>query len=160
MTVVLVTAPPGREGDAILELEWSLGRVKVRGTDWRGVLIGETPLPGNEVVERLRNFETQAIQRLIPFDRFVSARWEELERAALELGEKIDGTFAVRARVRGNKKLSAREIEIRLGSVIVGLGKEVNLGDPDYTLLVEVLGKRAGLSLVRRGELPRFEVRE
>ncbi|ASA78390.1 THUMP domain-containing protein [Thermococcus sp. 5-4] len=161
MTILLVTTPQGREGDGILELEWALGKVRVRGTDWKGVLLAETPLSKGEALERLRNFETQAIQRVVPLDLIVPARREEIEGAILQLAEKINGTFAVRAKVRGNKGLSARELEIGLGSLVVErFGLDVNLSDPDYTLVVEVLGKKAGIGLVRRGELLRFEVVE
>ena len=159
MTVLLVTAPQGREGDAILELEWALEKVRVRGTDWKGVLLAETPLPREDALWRLRGFETQAIQRVVPLDRIVPAKKGEIEKAVLELAERIDGTFAVRAKVRGNKKLSARELEIGLGSLIVErFGLPVNLSDPDFTVVVEVLGKRAGVGVLKRGELLRFEV--
>ena len=159
--ILLVTAPPGREGDAILELEWALERVKVKGTDWRGVLLAETPLSKDEVLERLGNFETQAIQRVIPLERLVPAKWEEIEKAVLELGKSIRGTFAVRARVRGNRKLSQRELEVRLGSLLVErYNLKVNLSEPDYTVFVEVLGKKAGVGLVRKDEVLRLEVRD
>ncbi|AHL23477.1 THUMP domain-containing protein [Thermococcus nautili] len=159
--ILLVTAPPGREGDAILELEWALGKVRVKGTDWRGVLLAETPLPKDEALKRLRNFETQAIQRVIPIERLVPARWEEVEKAVLELGKAIDGTFAVRARVRGNKRLSQRELEVKLGSLLVErYNLKVNLSEPDYTVIIEVLGKKAGIGLVRKGEVLRFDVKE
>lgn len=161
MTILLVTTPQGREGDGILELEWALGKVRVRGTDWKGVLLAETPLSKGKTLERLRNFETQAIQRVVPLDLIVPARREEIEGAVLQLAEKIDGSFAVRAKVRGNKGLSVRELEIDLGSLVVErFGLRVNLSDPDCTLVVEVLGKKAGIGLVRRGELLRFEVVE
>ncbi|MCD6373389.1 MAG: THUMP domain-containing protein [Thermococcus sp.] len=161
MTVILVTAPPGREGDAILELEWALGNVRVKGTDWKGVLLAETPLPKEEVLERLRGFETQAIQRVVPLDVIVPARWEDIENAVVELGKKIDGTFAVRAKARGNRELSQRELEVKLGSLLVeGYGLRVNLSEPDFTVIVEVLGKRAGIGLVRRGELLKFKVED
>ncbi|NJE10903.1 THUMP domain-containing protein [Thermococcus sp. MAR1] len=159
MTILLVTTPQGREGDGILELEWALGKVRVRGTDWKGVLLAETPLSKGEALERLRDFETQAIQRVVPLDIIVPAKREEIEGAVLQLAGKIDGTFAVRAKVRGNKKLSQRELEIGLGSLVVErFGLKVNLSDPDYTLVVEVFGKKAGIGLVRRGEFLRFEV--
>ncbi len=159
MTVLLVTAPQGREGDAILELEWALGRVRVRGTEWKGVLLAETPLSREEAIERLRGFETQALQRVIPLDVIVPAWRREIERAALELAKRIDGTFAVRVRVRGNKNLSGRELEVGMGSLIVErFGYGVNLSDPDCTVVVEVLGKRAGVGVVKRGELLRLDV--
>ncbi len=159
MTVLLVTAPPRREGDAILELEWALGRVRVRGTDWKGVLLAETPLSRGEALERLRGFEIQALQRVVPLDVIVPARRGDIERAVLELAKRIDGTFAVRARVRGNKKLSGGELEAGMGSIIVErFGYSVNLSDPDCTVVVEVLGKKAGVGVVKRGELLRLDV--
>ncbi len=161
MTMLLVTTPPGREGDAILELEWALGKIRVKGTEWKGVLLAETPLSKEDALNRLRNFATQAIQRVVSIEKLVPARWEEIEEAAMRLAEKMDGTFAVRAKVRGNKKLSQRELEINLGSLIVEhFGLPVNLSDPDYTLVIEVLGKRAGLGVLKRGEAIRFEVVE
>ncbi|NJD98624.1 RNA-binding protein [Thermococcus sp. LS1] len=161
MTVLLVTAPQGREGDAILELEWALEKVKVKGTDWKGVLLAETPLSREEALERLKRFETQAIQRVIPLEVLVPARREEIEEAALKLAEKIDGTFAVRAKVRGNKALKARELEIDLGSLIVErYGLKVNLSEPEYTLVVEVIGKKAGVGVLKPDEMLRFEVKD
>jgi tRNA acetyltransferase TAN1 len=161
MVTLVATVPPGREGDGILELEWPLEKVRVRGTEWMGVLLAETPLPKDEALKRLREFETQAIQRVVPLDVMVPARREEIENAVLELARGITRTFAVRAKVRGNKKLSQRELEVDLGSLIVErYGLPVNLTDPDYTVVVEVLGKKAGVGIVGRDDILRFEVKE
>lgn len=161
MVVLVVTCPPGREGDAILELEWALEKVRVHGTDWRGLLYAETPLKKEEVVKRLKEFETQAIQRVVPLDEAVSANLETIEKKAVELMENKKGSFAVRAKVRGNKSLGEKELEIKLGSAIVGCyGLKVNLTDPDWTLAVEVIGKKAFLGVLKRGEMLRFEVRD
>jgi tRNA acetyltransferase TAN1 len=159
--ILLVTTPQGREGDAILELEWALEKAKVHGTDWKGVLLVETPLTKEEALKRLMDFEAQAIQRVIPLEVIVPARREEIETAVLELAQGINGTFAVRAKVRGNKKLSQRELEVGIGALIVEkFGLPVNLTDPDYTVVIEVIGKKAGIGIVKRGELLRFEVKE
>ncbi|ASJ08117.1 RNA-binding protein [Thermococcus siculi] len=161
MTVLIVTTSQGREGDAILELEWAMEKVEVHGTDWKGVLLAETPLSREEALQRLRNFETQAIQRVIPLDVIVPAKKEEIEAAVLELAGRINGTFAVRAKVRGNKKLSQRELEVGIGALIVEhFSLPVNLSDPDYTVVIEVLGKKAGVGVIKRGELLKFEVVE
>ncbi|WP_456368658.1 THUMP domain-containing protein [Thermococcus sp.] len=159
--LLLVTVHPGREGDGILELEWALERVRVKGTDWRGVLLAETPLSKEEALERLKNFETQAIQRVVPLEMLVPAKLEEIEKAVLKLGRRIKGTFAVRAKVRGNKRLSQKKLEVELGSLLVErYDLKVNLSEPDYLVLVEVLGKKAGIGVVRRGEVLKFEVRD
>ncbi|AMQ18636.1 THUMP domain-containing protein [Thermococcus peptonophilus] len=159
--ILLVTCPQGREGDAILELEWALEKVKAHGTDWRGVLLAETPLSKEEALQRLKDFETQAIQRVVPLEVLVRASFGEIADAVLKLAENIWGNFAVRAKVRGNKKLSQRELEVKLGSLIVEhYNMPVNLSNPDYTVVVEVLGKKAGVGVLKRGEILRFEVEE
>ncbi len=161
MVVLIVTCPPGREGDAILELEWALGRVRVRGTDWRGLLVAESPLSKDEAIERLKRFETQAIQRVVPLDLLVPASLDVIEQRAIELMGGKTGTFAVRARVRGNKKLREMELERKIGEAIVrAYGLRVNLTDPDWTLAIEILGKKAGVGVLGRGEILRFKVVE
>lgn len=161
MVVLIVTCPPGREGDAILELEWALKKARVRGTDWRGVLLAETPLRKEEVLKRLISFETQAIQRVIPLNVFVPARIEEIEKKAVELMSDKSGTFAVRAKVRGNKKVREKEIEKRVGLAVVSAhGLKVDLTEPDWTVVVEVLGKKAGVGVLGRDEVLKFETRE
>ena len=161
MVFLVATCPPGREGDAILELEWALGRVHVRGTEWRGVLIAETPLGRDEVIKRLLSFETQAVQRVLLLDCLLPAKLEEIEEKAVELMEGKTGSFAVRARVRGNRKLREKEIERVVGSRIVeGLGLKVNLSSPDWVVVVEVLGRKAGIGVLKRDEMLRFEVED
>ncbi|ASJ01566.1 THUMP domain-containing protein [Thermococcus gorgonarius] len=161
MVVLVITCPPGREGDGILELEWALGKVHAKGTDWRGVLIAETPLSKDEAIKRLLSFETQALQRVIPLDCLLPARLEEIEKKAIELMEGKTGTFAVRAKVRGNKKLGEKEIERIVGSRIVKEhGLEVNLSNPDWVVVVEVIGKKAGVGVLRKDEILKFEVKD
>ncbi|MDV3103780.1 THUMP domain-containing protein [Thermococcus waiotapuensis] len=161
MVVLIVTCPPGREGDAILELEWALEKVHVRGTDWGGVLIAETPLSKDEVIKRLLSFETQALQRVTPLDYLLPAGIEEMEEKAVELMKGKTGTFAVRAKVRGNKKLGEKEIERALGSRIVKeLDLRVDLSRPDWVVAVEVIGKKAGLGVLRGDEVLKFEVKD
>jgi tRNA acetyltransferase TAN1 len=161
MVVLVVTCPPGREGDAILELEWALEKVRVHGTDWRGVLIAETPLSKEEILSRLRSFETQALQRVVPLEEALPADYDAISDAVLELMKRKEGTFAVRARVRGNRRLSARELEIKLGSEIVkAFGLPVNLSDPDWTVVIEVFGRKAYVGVLGRGEMLRFEVED
>ncbi|NJF25845.1 THUMP domain-containing protein [Thermococcus sp. Bubb.Bath] len=161
MVVLVVTCPQGREGDVILELEWALENVRAHGTDWRGVLIAETPLSKEEILSRLRSFETQAIQKVIPLEEAIPADYDAIRDAVLKLMKGREGTFAVRARVRGNKRLSARELEIKLGSEIVeAFGLPVNLSDPDWTVVVEVFGKRVYVGVLGREEMLKFEVKE
>ncbi len=157
---IIATCEPGREGDAILELEWALGRVKVRGTQWRGVLVAETRLSIEEALERIRRFETQAIQRVVPLDTITSVDTLEEEVLKLVALKLPPSKFAVRVRVRGSH-MSSKEMERKLGSEILARfpGLRVDLTNPDWVVVVEVLGEKAGVGVVRSGDLLRLETK-
>ena len=41
-----------------------------------------------------------------------------------------------------------------------GLGLKVNLSSPDWVVVVEVLGRKAGVGVLKRDEMLRFEVED
>ncbi|AAL82082.1 RNA-binding protein [Pyrococcus furiosus DSM 3638] len=154
----LATCPPGREGDAMLELEWALN-AKVKRTRWGGVLIGETPLGKQEAIERIKTFETFALQRFIPIDYVVPL--EELENKIEEIAKTIPrGKFAVRAKVRG-AKVGEKELERKLGSIIKKITENpVDLENPDVIVFVNVLKNKALISILRPGEIVKKKVED
>jgi thiamine biosynthesis protein ThiI len=78
--------------------------------------------------------------------RIVSTDLDEMTQAALSLlSEKTFETFAVNAR-RSTKEFasSSRDINIAIGSAVqAATGAGVNLGAPDVTVYVEVVGQRS-----------------
>ncbi len=164
MTLLLVTVPTGREGDAALELEWALDKVQIKRTDWKGILIAETPLSRNEAVGRIREFETQSIFKVIPLDAFVKSEKNEIIRRAGEIARKKikpGESFAVRCRKRGGRIKSGKEIEIELGARIKEeLEAVVNLSSPMWYVLIEILGKKTGIAVVKAEEIVKREVEE
>ncbi len=164
MTVLLVTAPQGREGDAILELEWALGKVRIMGTDWKGVLLAETPLPREEALRLLREFETQSIFRVVPLDELVRSDENRIMERAVEIARKRikpGESFAVRCKKRGDKIKSGKGIELRLGArVKEETGATVDLNSPKWYVFVEILGRKTGVAVVGAGEAVKKRVEE
>jgi len=162
MTTLLVTVPGGREGDAALELEWALGDAKVRRTKWRGVLIVRTSLDKNDALEKVREFETTAIFKVIPIERFVESKKEKILEEAFQLAReyiKEGDSFAVRCKRRGNWISSGKEIEIELGAKIKeNLKARVDLTNPDWYVWIEVLGKKSGISVIKPEEIVKKRV--
>ncbi|MCA6214851.1 RNA-binding protein [Thermococcus sp. 101 C5] len=162
MATLLVTVPGGREGDAALELEWALGAARVRRTKWRGVLIARTPLSKEEALERIREFDTTAIFKVIPIDKFVESKKEKILEEAFRLAKeyiKEGDSFAVRCKRRGSWISSGKEIEIELGAKIKEeLKAKVDLTTPDWYIWVEVLGKETGISVIKPEEIVKKRV--
>ncbi|MDN5320006.1 MAG: tRNA acetyltransferase [Thermococcaceae archaeon] len=162
MATLLVTVPGGREGDAALELEWALGAARVRRTKWRGVLIARTPLSKEEALERIREFDTTAIFRVLPIEKFVESKKERILEEAFQLAKeyiKKGDSFAVRCKRRGSWISSGKEIEIELGAKIKEeLKAKVDLTTPDWYIWVEVLGKETGISVIKPEEIVKKRV--
>ncbi|ASJ15786.1 RNA-binding protein [Thermococcus chitonophagus] len=153
----IATCLPGREGDAMLELEWAIN-ARVRRTKWGGVLLGETNLGRDEAIKRVREFETFALQSFIPIDDIVDL--ENLEEKVKGIKLPPGKSFAVRVKVRG-AKVGEKSLEKRLGGIIKAVnGNPVNLEEPDVIIMVNVLGKKAGISVLRPEEIVKKEARD
>ncbi|MFA4641342.1 THUMP domain-containing protein [Pyrococcus kukulkanii] len=153
----IATCPPGREGDAMLELEWAIN-ARVKRTKWGGVLLGETNLERDEAVRKVREFETFALQSFIPIDELVDL--EDLEEKVGEIRLPPGKSFAVRVKVRG-AKVGEKSLERKLGGIIKAVsGNPVNLERPDIIIMVNVLGKKAGISVLRPEEIVKKEARD
>ncbi|MCD6559080.1 THUMP domain-containing protein [Palaeococcus sp. (in: euryarchaeotes)] len=162
MTVLLVTCPNGREGDASLELEWALGDAKVKRTKWKGVLLCFTRIEKGESLKRIKEFETSAIFKVIPIDTLVESSKEVIIECGFKVATeriKEGDSFAVRCKKRGGKIKSEKEIERELGARIKeGLNATVNLSNPRWLVLVEILGKKTGISVLKTEEVLKKEV--
>lgn len=162
MVILLVSCPTGREGDASLEIEWALDDATVKRTRWHGVLLVYTSHDKEEALRRVKNFETQAIFKVIPLEVLVESDEEEIIKTAVELskGRIMEGdSFAARCKVRGKKFPSAKELEKKVGGAVKeATNASVNLTDPEWTVLIEVMDRKTGVSVLRRGEIVKKEV--
>ncbi len=88
----------------------------------------------------------------VPIERWVQATDEDMERAAAELGEGIqeDEGWMMHLHKRHHGGHSHDLIKKLTDPINRG---SVNLKNPDKILAVEILGDRAGLSLLRKKEL-------
>ena len=66
---LLITTPTGFEKQAIEEIERiSEGKIKVKTTFFKGVLLGKTPLK-KEKIKEIFSKETSFIRKILPVDR-------------------------------------------------------------------------------------------
>jgi len=160
---LLVSAPRGREHDACSELWFLLGeigdeRAEVDVTPVKGLVCAKTALDPFEVVRRFRQLlaerpeEFRLIQRVIPVERVVRTRLEEIARAARELalakiepGEKFRITVEKRHTTLGTMEIIKAAAE--------GIDRPVDLKNPDKIVLIEVVGGLTGISVIRPGDI-------
>jgi tRNA acetyltransferase TAN1 len=117
------------------------------------VIAAQTSLDPNEVIERIREsavkepWKVSGLTRVIPVERVVETRIERIVEAVEALKERIppEATYKVVVEKR-HTQLSSREI---IEAVASRIERKVQLENPDWMVLVEVLGGLTGISVVR-----------
>ena len=156
---LVVSTYRARENDCISELWYLLRemgdeRVSATPTGLPGLVLARTSLDPVEVVERMRReaeenpWYFRFILKVVPVQVVVEARVDEIARAALELAERGIGEgesykIVVRKRL---SDLDTREI---IGAIAPKLDRRVDLESPDKIIAVEIIGDRAGVSVIR-----------
>ena len=154
---LLVTTSRGNEEDLCTEI-WYLLRemgdeaVQVEKTGVTGLIAVKTALNSFDVIEKLRDilerrpWEFRYTLRVIPIERVVRTDLGEIQRAAAKLASKIgEGeTFRVFVEKRFTD-LSSQEV---IEAAAVDVERKVDLESPDKIVLVEVVGRLTGISVV------------
>jgi tRNA acetyltransferase TAN1 len=154
----IVTSPVNRQYDAMWEVQWAVEGCKVIKTRYKGLFLIEA---SQDAAQKINDYETTAVYRVIPLDTMVPADLSQIEDAAVALcKDKLphSRTFAVRCNRRGFP-VSSKEIERIVGAAIVEIqNNPVNLDDPDFMVLIEILDKKAGLAVVHESDIVKKEV--
>jgi tRNA acetyltransferase TAN1 len=151
-----------REEDAAEELLDILDRFGDSGaeaetTSVTGLILARTAMDPFEVVNRLKEvvssepWEVRYILRVMPIEKIVSPGLDDIQGAAGELASKIgqDESFRITVEKR-HSDLHSREV---IDYVADAIRRKVDLEDPGWVVLVEIIGKFAGVSIVRPGQI-------
>lgn len=156
---LIVTSSRFREEEAcdeILDLLDSFGDQDAEAelTEIKGIILARTALDPLTVVEGLKKlaseepWEIRYVMRVVPVERVMPAELEDIQGVALDLSARIgpEDSFRVTVEKRHSALHSMEIIEYVAGAV----KRKVNLKDPDWIVLVEIVGKDAGVSVVRK----------
>lgn len=156
---LIVTSSRFREEEAcdeILDLLDSFGdqSAEAEMTEIKGIILAKTALDPLAVVKRLKKlasdepWDIRYVMRVVPMERVVPAELEDIQGAALDLSARMgpEESFRVTVEKRHSVLHSMEIIEY----VAEAVKHKVNLKDPDWIVLVEIVGKGAGVSVVRK----------
>lgn len=159
---LLVTTFRNRETDAADELFLLLNMLGDKGpaieiTSISGIIIVNTLLDPLQIAERCREiisnepWRFRYVLRIIPIERVCRAEIIEIHNVIKQLSKKIceNETFMVMIEKR-HTKLDSREI---ISTVTSDLQMKVNLDYPKWIILIQVLGKLAGVSILRSNQI-------
>lgn len=154
----LATTYRYKEEDLMDELEglfYDFGEtmVEVNETNISGLIVGKSSTDSELFVTYLREklkdspWEIRNLLRFVPIHRVVLSEVEEISNCLLDLAkEKITNKGPVKILVeKRHTKLSKKDI---IDSVGPRLDYPVNLTNPTWILLVEIIGKYSGISVI------------
>ncbi|MFQ6105459.1 MAG: SAM-dependent methyltransferase [Candidatus Hydrothermarchaeaceae archaeon] len=148
---LLITTPSGFEREAIDELKKILKGTRIRTTYFRGLLLGETEKDRGEIVQAVRENETEYIHRVIPIEKIVPSDLEKIKEFFSSASLK-GKRFAVRCRRRGIHEFSSGKIESEIGAMLREEGV-VDLEKPEIVCIVEILQDYCGLAIISPDEI-------
>jgi len=159
---LLVSTSRGNERNTCSEVWYLLGELgdknaRVDVTPAIGLVVAKTILEPVDVVHKLRTilkerpWEFRYTLKVTPVQRLVQTDIEEIKEASADLAREIavGETFRVSVEKR-HTSVSGREI---IEAVASRIDRKVNLERPDRIILVEVLGRLSGISILRPDDI-------
>jgi len=140
----------------ILE-EFGDSEVKVTITNMSGILTAETKLDPVEVVRKIKEmlldepWSVRYCLRIIPIQKVIESKIEEIEKSVAGLSNQIldDESYRISIEKR-NSDLSSQEIITKIADKIKN---KVSLEFPDKVLLIEILGNKTGISILKKSDI-------
>lgn len=119
----------------------------------RGLVTARTTLDPVEAVGRLRGELHErpeffrVLLRVIPVEKVVQTSLDEIVEATGALAERISSDESYRITLEKRRTgLRSREV---IDAVAGGINRRVNLEEPNWVVLIEVVGRLTGVSVIR-----------
>ncbi|MEM0057136.1 MAG: THUMP domain-containing protein, partial [Candidatus Geothermarchaeota archaeon] len=158
----IVTCNKKLENNAIRELEslfFLLGDKNARFIKSKvlGVILGKISIDPRIAIREIRDLLNKKswmplfTKRYIPIDVTVKSDINEIKNAVMKLAEMIpiDKTFRITVEKRFTQ-ISAKSL---INSIASNINRKVSLKNPDYIILIEIIGSVTGLALIKPDDI-------
>ena len=126
-------------------------------TSMSGILTAQTKLEPVEVVRKIKEmlldepWSVRYCLRIIPIQRVVETKIEEIEKVVEDLSDGISKDDKYRISIeKRNSDMSSQDIIKKIASKIKN---QVSLEFPDKVVLIEILGNRTGISVLKKYDI-------
>lgn len=145
--------------DEILDLLSLFGDPEAEAelTEIKGIILAKTKLDPIQVVNSLKKltsdepWEIRHIMRVMPVEKVIPAELEDIQGAAAKLSERIGSNESFRVTVE-KRHSTLHSIEV-VEYIADAVRRKVNLNKPDWIVLVEIVGKNAGVSILKKEQI-------
>ena len=125
-------------------------------TEIKGLLLAQTALDPFEVIEKLKKlvasepWQLRYILRVLPVEKVVPTELDAIKQAAKDLAVKI-GNDSFRITVE-KRHSSLKSVEV-IKAIASEIESKVDLENPDWVILVEIIEGQTGLSVLRQNQM-------
>jgi tRNA acetyltransferase TAN1 len=150
--------------DELLEILEMLGdcESESQATDISGIVLGYTKLDPFQIVKALRElvknepWQIRYVLRLLPIEVVVYTESENIKNAAKKLTLKIQSGDTFRITVeRRHTSINSSDI---ISTIAKEIDNKVDLENPDWIVLVQVVGGQTGISVIKPNQIFRSVV--
>jgi tRNA acetyltransferase TAN1 len=159
---LLITTSRGNETHACSEIWYLLNQIgdlnpQTDKTGISGLITAKTTLQPQEAIQKLRTLleerphDFRYTLRVIPIQEVTRTDLHEIEQAATQLAQHIqpNETFRITVEKRFNNTPTNDIIE----AAAKNIQHEVNLANPDKIILIEIVGRLTGMSILRPADI-------
>ena len=131
-------------------------------TSMSGILTAKTKLVPFEVIKNIREkivdepWSIRYCLRIIPIEQVVDTNLEEISTQVFSLMKKVNEKESYRITIeKRNSDISSTEIISKIADSITN---KVSLEKPDWIVLVEILGNKTGVSVLKSDDIFSLEM--
>lgn len=159
---LIITCARHLEHDAAVELEKILEQMgdsepSITITKMSGILTANTSLEPTEIIRKVKEklldepWSIRYCLRIIPVQKVTDTNIDEIEKEVLTLKNLILENELYRISVeKRNSDISGQEIITRIAK---NIKNKVSLEHPDKIVLIEILGNKTGLGIVKKSDI-------
>lgn len=135
---------------------------EITRTSMSGVLTVKTELDPFEIIKKIREkiadepWSIRYCLRIIPIEQVTETNLEEISSKVISLMKKVDEKDSYRITIeKRNSEISSTEL---ISKIADNIQNKVSLEDPDWIVLVEILGNKAGISVLKSNDVFSLEI--
>ncbi len=159
---LIITCPKHCEEATIEEVKqlfakFDLNKPMVANTDIIGIITVSTDHDPFDIIQRMSNmvedepWSIQYSQRVIPIQRTTITSIKEIVKSVEEIKSVIKENQTYRITIeRRHSDISRMMVTNKIAET---LPNKVSLENPDHIILVEILGSKTGVSIIRQGDI-------
>jgi len=159
---LIITCARSLESETKNEIKKILGELgdqepEILNVGMRGIMMDETIIEPSKIIDCVKNkiidepWSIRYCLRLIPIQRITDTEIDKIKQNVIKLKDAIQKNDSYRITIeKRNTDISSTEIITEIAKIFPN---KVSLNQPDWIILIEILGNETGISILKNDEM-------